>query len=52
MTFLFTRLQIQREKLFIDISGVLAAAMHWEGRATDILVRKAQMSEFEDIIRF
>ncbi|KAJ4712113.1 Transcription factor jumonji (JmjC) domain protein [Melia azedarach] len=44
-------LQIQREKLFIDISGVLAAAMHWEGRATDILVRKAQMSEFEDIIR-
>ncbi|KAH9719677.1 transcription factor jumonji (JmjC) domain-containing protein [Citrus sinensis] len=44
-------LQIEREKLFIDLSGVLAAAMRWEERAADILIRKAQMCEFEDIIR-
>ncbi|KAL9434409.1 hypothetical protein AB3S75_029115 [Citrus x aurantiifolia] len=44
-------LQIEREKLFIDLSGVLAAAMCWEERAADILIHKAQMCEFEDIIR-
>lgn len=52
VAFLFTRLQIEREKLFIDLSRVLAAAMRWEERAADILIHKAQMSEFEDIIRF
>lgn len=52
VAYLFTRLQIEREKLFIDLSGVLAAAMRWEERAADILIHKAQMCEFEDIIRF
>ena len=46
------RLQIEGEQLFIDISGVLAAAMHWEERAAHIFASKAQMSDFEDAIRF
>lgn len=46
------RLQIEREKLFVDIIEVLAAAMNWEQRATCILAREAEMSEFEDVIRF
>ncbi|KAJ0048148.1 hypothetical protein Pint_15199 [Pistacia integerrima] len=44
-------LHIDREKLFIDMSGVLATALCWEERAADVLARKAQMSEFDDIIR-
>ncbi|KAH7550304.1 hypothetical protein JRO89_XS13G0168000 [Xanthoceras sorbifolium] len=44
-------LQIDGEKLFLDMSGVLDAAMCWEERARDILAREAQMSEFEDVIR-
>uniref|UniRef100_A0A5B7BX15 Putative lysine-specific demethylase 5B isoform X4 n=1 Tax=Davidia involucrata TaxID=16924 RepID=A0A5B7BX15_DAVIN len=44
-------LQIEREKFFIDISKVLAAAMCWEDRATHILSSEAQMSDFEDVIR-
>ncbi|KAK0586724.1 hypothetical protein LWI29_011387 [Acer saccharum] len=44
-------LQIDGEKLFLDVSGVLNTALCWEERARDILVRKAQMSEFEDVIR-
>ncbi|XP_028088427.1 lysine-specific demethylase 5A isoform X1 [Camellia sinensis] len=46
-----TILQIEKEKLFGSISGVLAAAMHWEERATHILACEAQMSDFEDAIR-
>ncbi|KAK2664046.1 hypothetical protein Ddye_002620 [Dipteronia dyeriana] len=44
-------LQIDGEKLFLDVSGVLNTALCWEERARDILARKAQMSEFEDVIR-
>ncbi|KAB1200329.1 Lysine-specific demethylase 5A [Morella rubra] len=44
-------LQIEREKLFVDMTGVLAAAMHWEERAKDILSHGALMCDFEDVIR-
>lgn len=46
------RLQIEGDQLFMDISGVLSAAMHWEERAAHILASEAQMSDFEDAIRF
>lgn len=46
------RLQIESEKLFVDVIEVLAAAMHWEKRATCILAQEADLSEFEDVIRF
>lgn len=46
------RLQIEGEQLFVDVSGVLAAAMHWEERAAHIFATEAQMSDFEDVIRF
>ncbi|XWS49936.1 hypothetical protein CRYUN_Cryun12cG0045500 [Craigia yunnanensis] len=44
-------LQIEREGLFLSLSRELAGALQWEERAKDILARKAQMSEFEDLIR-
>ncbi|XP_044485625.1 lysine-specific demethylase 5A isoform X2 [Mangifera indica] len=44
-------LHLEREKLFIDMSGILVTALCWEERAADVLARKAQMSEFDDIIR-
>ncbi|XP_015896152.3 lysine-specific demethylase JMJ17 isoform X2 [Ziziphus jujuba] len=44
-------LQIEREKVFVDIVEVLAAAMRWEEKATYILAQEAEMSEFEDAIR-
>lgn len=50
--FSWIRLQIETEKLFIDLSGILSAALQWEERAKDILARRAQISEFEDVIRF
>ncbi|XP_059443642.1 lysine-specific demethylase JMJ17 isoform X3 [Corylus avellana] len=46
-----TVLQIEREKLFVDMTGVLAAAVHWEERAKDILAHEAPMCDFEDVIR-
>ncbi|PON84593.1 Autoimmune regulator [Trema orientale] len=45
------QLQIEREKLFVDMFKVLDAAVHWEERATDILARDADISDFEDVIR-
>ncbi|KAE8055327.1 hypothetical protein FH972_012174 [Carpinus fangiana] len=44
-------LQIERETLFVDMTGVLAAAVHWEERAKDILAHEATMCDFEDVIR-
>ncbi|KAK8342073.1 hypothetical protein V6Z12_A08G206800 [Gossypium hirsutum] len=44
-------LQIEREDLFLSLSRELAGALQWEERAKDILACKAQMSEFEDLIR-
>lgn len=38
--------------MFADIFEVLAAAMRWEEKATEILAQEAEMSEFEDAIRF
>ena len=52
MYFFYFRLQIEGEKLFLSLSREVAGALQWEERAKDILARKAQMSEFEDLIRF
>ncbi|KAK3034555.1 hypothetical protein RJ639_033801 [Escallonia herrerae] len=46
-----TILEIEKEMMFVEISRVLALAMHWEERAKRSLAREAQMSEFEDVIR-
>lgn len=48
----FFRLQIEKESLFGNISGVISAAMLWEERATHILASKAQMFDFEDAVRY
>ncbi|XAR70302.1 hypothetical protein NMG60_11027112 [Bertholletia excelsa] len=44
-------LQIERERLFSNISGIVAAAMCWEERAKHILSTEAQMNAFEEAIR-
>ncbi|KAJ9173612.1 hypothetical protein P3X46_016729 [Hevea brasiliensis] len=46
-----TALQIESEKLFVDVCGVLAAALSWEEEAAKVLEHGAEMSDFEDIIR-
>lgn len=46
------RLQIETEKLFCDISEILLSSYSWEERAKRILRNGAQMSDFEDAIRF
>ncbi|KAI9117961.1 hypothetical protein K1719_011103 [Acacia pycnantha] len=46
-----TLLQIDGEKLFVGLSGVLAVATPWEERAKEILSQKASFSDFEDMIR-
>ncbi|KAJ7944915.1 Transcription factor jumonji (JmjC) domain protein, partial [Quillaja saponaria] len=38
-------LQIEREDLFVHLSGVLAAAIHWEEKARDILSHDAHISD-------
>ncbi|OMO58640.1 hypothetical protein COLO4_34455 [Corchorus olitorius] len=44
-------LQIESEELFLSLSRELAVALQWEESAKSVLARKAQMSEFEDLIR-
>ncbi|KAL4603864.1 hypothetical protein ACB092_10G153600 [Castanea dentata] len=44
-------LEIEVEKLFVDMTGILAVAMHWEERAKDILAHEAPLCDFEDAIR-
>ncbi|XP_009617976.2 lysine-specific demethylase JMJ17 isoform X2 [Nicotiana tomentosiformis] len=44
-------LQIEKEKLFADVSEVKANAVAWEESARHVLVSKEQISEFEDVIR-
>lgn len=46
------RLEIDVEKLFVDMTGILAVAMHWEERAKDILAHEAPLCDFEDAIRY
>lgn len=46
------RLEIEVEKLFVDMTGILAVAMHWEERAKDILAHEAPLCDFEDAIRY
>ncbi|PSS04169.1 Lysine-specific demethylase [Actinidia chinensis var. chinensis] len=46
-----TILQIEKERLFENISGVLAAATCWEERASCILASESLMFDFEDAIR-
>lgn len=43
--------EIDKEKLFADIHGVLDSAMSWEKRAMDFLAHGAQLYDFEEIIR-
>ena len=50
--FTFLRLHIEGEKLFVDMFKLLDAAIHWEEMARGILAREADMSDFEDVIRF
>lgn len=50
--FLGFRLEIEIEKLFVDMPGILAVAMHWEERAKDILAHEAALCDFEDVIRY
>jgi hypothetical protein len=50
--FLGCRLQIEGENLFVDLIGILAAAIHWEERAKDILAHEAPLCDFEDAIRY
>ncbi|KAJ7952318.1 Transcription factor jumonji (JmjC) domain protein [Quillaja saponaria] len=44
-------LQIDREKYFVHLSGVLGSAICWEEKARDILSHEAPISNFEDMIR-
>ncbi|XP_022159885.1 lysine-specific demethylase 5A isoform X2 [Momordica charantia] len=44
-------LEIDEEKLFADVHGVLHSAMSWEKKAMDFLAHGAQLSDFEEIIR-
>ncbi|XP_008437262.1 lysine-specific demethylase JMJ17 isoform X3 [Cucumis melo] len=44
-------LEIDKEKLFADIRGVLDSAMSWEKRAMNFLAHGAELSDFEEIIR-
>lgn len=46
------RLEIEVEKLFVDMTGILAVAIHWEERAKDILAHEAPLCDFEDAIRY
>lgn len=48
---ILVRLQIEKEKLFVNISVIHAAAVHWEEKAQDLLATKAPLSELEDILR-
>lgn len=49
---LFVRLQIEKERVFADISQRHAAAVDWEERAKQVLATRACMSDFEEILRF
>ncbi|XP_031125306.1 lysine-specific demethylase lid isoform X2 [Ipomoea triloba] len=44
-------LHIEKENIFIDISGIYAIAVSWEEKAKHLLGSKADISEFEDAIR-
>ncbi|KZV31546.1 lysine-specific demethylase 5B-like [Dorcoceras hygrometricum] len=44
-------LQMEKEKLFTDLSGRLAVAMSAEEKAQFCLGNKAKISEFEDVLR-
>ncbi|KAH6777584.1 transcription factor jumonji domain-containing protein [Perilla frutescens var. frutescens] len=46
-----TILQMEKEKLFVDISQRHACAVSWEEKGRDLLATRAPMSEFEDILR-
>ncbi|KAL5718496.1 hypothetical protein ACHQM5_011393 [Ranunculus cassubicifolius] len=44
-------LELENEKLFVDMSGVLAAAISWEERARGVLGTVVTMSDLEDVLR-
>ncbi|KAJ4850539.1 hypothetical protein Tsubulata_036378 [Turnera subulata] len=45
-------LQLEEEKLFVNLSRVLSAARCWEEKATKLLGHEAQMSDFEELLRW
>lgn len=49
---IYVRLQIEKENIFIDISGTHAISVSWEEKAKHLLGSKADISEFEDAIRY
>ncbi|CAK9184600.1 unnamed protein product, partial [Ilex paraguariensis] len=48
---IYARLQVEKEKLFAEISGLHAVGICWEEKAKHILASEAQMSDFEDLLR-
>lgn len=48
----FYSLEIQGERLFIPIAGIVQAATDWEHNAERILSTRATLSEFEEAIRY
>lgn len=49
---ILVRLQIEKEKLFVDIYQRHAGAMCWEEKARHLLATRAPMSDFEDVLRW
>lgn len=48
----FSRFEIENENLFVEISGIINAAISWEERAKLLLEHTAPMSEFEEVLRY
>lgn len=46
------RLQIGNEKVFKEVSDVLARAVCLEEKAKHVLACEVHMSEYEDVLRF
>ncbi|KAJ4877103.1 transcription factor jumonji (jmjC) domain-containing protein [Raphanus sativus] len=44
-------LQIEEEKLFVEIAGTLSTARFWEERASSILASETQMSDLKELVQ-
>lgn len=44
-------LRMEKEQLFLGISGTLANARSWEDRAQYVLINNCDICDFEDLIR-
>lgn len=47
-----SRLQIEEEKLFVEIAGTLSTARFWEERASSILASETQMSDLKELVQY